>query len=142
MDDDFARALAFFTPPPDSWVYSGQRKIEAAGQWIWETLQGDFNTGQTTGQVVTGTVISMIPFVDQLCDIRDLVANCKKINEDDSDTWAWVALCLTLIGCFPVLGSLCKGGFKVLFLYLRKSHLDQLNNPGQLYRALEGAIGL
>ena len=142
MDDDFEKALAFFTPPPDSWVYSGQRKIEAAGQWIWETLQGDFNTGQTTGQVVTGTVISMIPFVDQLCDIRDLVANCKKINEDDSDTWAWVALCLTLIGCFPVLGSLCKGGFKVLFLYLRKSHLDQLNNPGQLYRALEGAIGL
>lgn len=142
MDDNFEKALAFFTPPPDSWVCSGQRKIEAAGQWIWETLQGDFNTGQTTGQVVTGTVISMIPFVDQLCDIRDLVANCKKINEDDSDTWAWVALCLTLIGCFPVLGSLCKGGFKVLFLYLRKSHLDQLNNPGQLYRALEGAIGL
>lgn len=66
----------------------------------------------------------------------------QKINEDDSDTWAWVALCLTLIGCFPVLGSLCKGGFKVLFLYLRKSHLDQLNNPGQLYHALEGAIGL
>ncbi|MQB54420.1 hypothetical protein DXU84_15530, partial [Rahnella sp. RcJ3] len=61
MDDDFEKALAFFTPPPDSWVCSGQRKIEAAGQWIWEILQGDFNTGQTTGQVVTGTVISMIP---------------------------------------------------------------------------------
>lgn len=63
----------------------------------------------------------MIPFVDQLCDVRDVVANCRKINSDASDKWAWVALVLTLIGLFPVLGSLAKGCCKILFAYGRKS---------------------
>ncbi|MFE8045369.1 hypothetical protein RBA64_00045, partial [Brenneria goodwinii] len=63
MDQQFNHALAFFTAAPDSWFSQGKKKIEACGQWIWETIQGDFNDNQTTGQVVTGTVISMIPFV-------------------------------------------------------------------------------
>ena len=85
-----------------------------------EFLQGDFNDDQTTAQMVTGTVISMIPFVDQICDVRDVVANCKKINQDSANKWHWVALALTLIGLFPTLGSLVKGCFKVLFAYGRK----------------------
>ena len=63
----------------------------------------------------------MIPIVDQICDVRDVVANCRKINQDTSNKWAWVALVLTLIGLFPVLGSLVKGCFKILFAYGRKA---------------------
>lgn len=80
-DTDLDRALAFYQPPPESWYSGIHKKIEATGQWIWETIQGDFNDNQSTGQVVTGTVISMIPLVDQICDVRDLVANCMKIKE-------------------------------------------------------------
>lgn len=115
MDKDLQNALAFYQPAPDGWLSGLSRKMEAAGEWIWETIQGDFNDNQTTGQVVAGTIISMIPLVDQICDIRDLVANSKKIKEDSNDTWAWVALALTLIGIFPVLGSLAKGGLKLVF---------------------------
>lgn len=115
MDKDLQNALAFYQPAPDGWFSGSTRKMEAAGKWIWETIQGDFNDKQTTGQVVTGTIISMIPLVDQICDIRDLVANSKKIKEDSNDTWAWVALALTLVGIFPVLGSLAKGGLKLIF---------------------------
>lgn len=120
MGQQFTHALAFFTAAPDNWFSQGKKKIEAYGQWIWETIQGDFNENQTTGQVVAGTVISMIPFVDQICDIRDLIANGRKINEDSGNTAAWVALALTLIGCIPVLGSFVKGAFKVMFLGIRK----------------------
>ncbi|HFE3559643.1 TPA: hypothetical protein ACF3IQ_004781 [Enterobacter hormaechei] len=115
MDQELQNALAFYQPAPDGWLSGLSRKMEAAGEWVWETIQGDFNDNQTTGQVVTGTIISMIPLVDQICDIRDLVANSKKIKEDSNDTWAWVALALTLIGIFPVLGSLAKGGLKLIF---------------------------
>ncbi|AVL20793.1 TPA: hypothetical protein SCR94_003269 [Enterobacter cloacae] len=117
MDQDLQNALAFYQPAPDGWFSGLSRKMEAAGVWVWETIQGDFNDNQTTGQVVTGTLISMIPLVDQICDVRDLIANSKNIKENSNDTWAWVALALTLVGIFPVLGSLAKGGLK---LVLRK----------------------
>ena len=106
MEQDLQNALAFYQPAPDGWFSGLSRKMEAAGVWVWETIQGDFNDNQTTGQVVTGTLISMIPLVDQICDIRDLVANSKKIKEDNNNVWSWVALVLTLLGLFPTFGSL------------------------------------
>jgi hypothetical protein len=118
--DELKNALAWFKAAPGNLYTAGKENLQAMAQWIWEVIQGDFNEDQTTAQVVTGTVISMIPFVDQICDVRDVVANCKKINDDTSNKWAWVALVLTLIGLFPTLGSLVKGGLKVLFAYGRK----------------------
>ena len=120
MWDELENALAWFGSAPEQWIRSRKQDLAAAAQWMWEVLQGDFNDDQTTAQVVTGTVISMIPLVDQVCDVRDVVANCKKINQDASNKWHWVALVLTLIGLFPTLGSLAKGCFKILFAYGRK----------------------
>jgi len=100
----------------------------AAAEWLWVVIQGDFADDPTTGQIVANTVISMIPFVDQVCDVRDIVANCMMIyeggdkdDEESSTFWNWVALVLTLIGLFPTLGSFFKGCFKVLFRYIRKA---------------------
>lgn len=120
MNDEFENALAWFTSAPREWVDSGKRNLAAAAEWIWQVLQGDFYEGASTAQVATGTVISMIPFVDQLCDVRDLVANCKKINDEPNNKWNWILLVLTLIGLFPTLGSLVKGCLKVAFASLRK----------------------
>lgn len=120
MNDDFENALAWFASAPAGWLKSGRKNLEAAAQWIWEVLQGDFNDDASTAQVATGTIISMIPFVDQICDIRDLVANCKKINSEPHSSWPWISLVLTLIGLFPSIGSLVKGCLKVMFATLRK----------------------
>lgn len=121
MWDQLKNALEWYGAAPQRWYLSAEQELSAAAEWLWTVLQGDFAEEQTTAQVVTGTVISMIPLVDQLCDVRDLVANCKKINEDSSNRWNWLALAFTLIGLFPVLGSLIKGLFKILFAYLRKA---------------------
>jgi hypothetical protein len=139
---EFESAMAWFAAAPakvkgsvDEALAAAQAELETctqavkdtvagAAQWSWAVIQGDFAEEQSTAQVVTGTVISMIPGVDQICDVRDIVANCKKIHtckEDEDSTWHWVALVLTLIGLFPVLGSLFKGCFKVLFRYVRKA---------------------
>lgn len=118
---EFTNALSWFAAAPARWLKSAEQDLSAAAQWIWEVIQGDFNDNQSTAQTVTSTVISMIPIVDQICDVRDVVANCRKINQDTSNKWAWVALVLTLIGLFPVLGSLVKGCFKILFAYGRKA---------------------
>ncbi|MFE0499694.1 hypothetical protein ACFW0P_02795 [Lysobacter soli] len=89
--------------------------------WLWEAIQGDFNPERSLGQVAFDTAISIIPGVDQVCDVRDLIANGKQINEDKTNVWAWVGLGLTLIGLFPSLGSLVKGVLKIFFLFIRRS---------------------
>lgn len=119
--DEFTNALEWYAAAPARWYESGKKDLQAAAEWIWTVLQGDFAEEQTTAQIVTGTIISIIPFVDQICDVRDLIACCRKIREDGSNKWAWIALVLTLIGLFPELGSLAKGGGKILFAYGRKS---------------------
>lgn len=94
---------------------------KSAWEWFWEAIQGDFNENRSTGQIVADAAISMIPLVDQVCDVRDLVANCKKLRQEPDDMWSWVALALTLIGLFPVLGSLVKGALKVIFSFIRRT---------------------
>lgn len=121
MWEELENALAWYAAAPSRWLSSAKQELAAAAEWLWVVLQGDFAEEQTTAQVVTGTVISMVPLVDQLCDVRDVVANCKKINQDADNKWNWVALALTLIGLFPTLGSLVKGCFKICFAYGRKA---------------------
>jgi len=120
MWEEFENALAWYAAAPVRWTQSAKQELSAAAEWIWIVLQGDFAEEQSTAQTITGTVISMIPLVDQICDVRDVVANCRKINQDTEDKFAWLALALTLIGLFPCLGSLAKGCLKIPFNYARK----------------------
>ncbi len=142
MDKELQHALSWFKAAPQRWYNGVTERAAAAAEWIWVVIQGDFAEEQSTAQVVTGTVISMIPLVDQICDVRDIVANCKKINEDTSNKWAWVALVLTLIGLFPTLGSLVKGCLKILFAYGRKAmlHAGKAALDADLWKAVSPYI--
>lgn len=107
-----------------AWATNDQEKAKEPSTnpfvWFWEAIEGDFNEDRSTGQLMTDAAISMIPLVDQICDVRDLVANCRKLIKDHTDVWAWVALALTLIGLFPTLGSLVKGVLKIFFAFVRR----------------------
>lgn len=143
--EELSNALAWFMVPVNGAVQKGKETANDIADWLWVVIQGDFATEPSTAQVVTGTVVSMIPLVDQICDVRDICANCKKINEDDSNPWAWVGLILTLIGLFPVLGSLFKGIFKVLLAPIRRFMMRPLSKAGKfsgslIYKAVEPAI--
>jgi hypothetical protein len=102
--------------------------------WFWEAIEGDFNENRTTGQILVDAGISMIPLIDQVCDVRDLIADCKKLDKDYKDFAAWTSLVLTLIGLFPSLGSLAKGVLKIFFAFIRR-------NGGLIVeKALDGAM--
>ncbi|WP_130802876.1 hypothetical protein [Acinetobacter ihumii] len=142
---ELTNALAWFTAPVNDAIKKGQETAADIAEWLWVVLQGDFAKDQTTAQIVTGTVISMIPFVDQVCDVRDLCANATKIKEDSNNPWAWVGLILTLIGLFPVLGSLFKGIFKVILAPIRRFMLKPATKGlkftgGNIYKFAEPAI--
>lgn len=121
-----------------AWATNDQRPEEETSgnvwEWFWQAIQGDFNEDRSTGQIVVDAAISLIPLVDQVCDVRDLIANCKKLREDVSDTWAWVALALTLIGLFPFLGSFVKGVLKVFFAFVRRT------GSAAIGKAVDGAM--
>ncbi|MGP9513293.1 hypothetical protein ACT3RN_11960 [Psychrobacter sp. AOP5-GZ1-6] len=142
---ELSNALAWFMAPVNGAAQKGKETANDIADWLWVVIQGDFASEPSTAQVVTGTVVSMIPLVDQICDVRDICANCKKINEDDSNPWAWIGLILTLIGLFPVLGSLFKGIFKVLLAPIRRFMMRPLSKAGKfsgslIYKTVEPAI--
>ncbi|MEI2514240.1 hypothetical protein [Acinetobacter soli] len=142
---ELTNALAWFTAPVNDAIKKGKETAADIAEWLWVVLQGDFVEDQTTAQIVTGTVISMIPFVDQICDVRDICANATKIKEDSNNPWAWVGLILTLIGLFPVLGSLFKGIFKVILAPIRRFMLKPATKGlkftgGNIYKLAEPAI--
>lgn len=88
--------------------------------WFWGVLQGDFNEDPSLSQTIVGSVITLIPVIDQIGDIRDIIANLHQLSKDSSDKWKWIALAITLIGLIPVLGSALKGVFKTLARSLRE----------------------
>lgn len=142
---ELTNALAWFTAPVNDAIKKGKETAADIAEWLWVVLQGDFAEDQSTAQIVTGTVISMIPFIDQICDVRDLCANSVKIKEDSNNPWAWVGLILTLIGLFPVLGSLFKGIFKVILAPIRRFMLKPATKGlkftgGNIYKLAEPAI--
>lgn len=142
---DLLNALATITAPVNKVIQKGQETLTDIADWLWVVIQGDFAEEQSTAQIVTGTVISMIPFVDQICDVRDICANCSKIKEDKENSWAWIGLILTLIGLFPVLGSLFKGIFKVMLAPVRRFMLKPGTKAlkftgGNIYKIAEPTI--
>ena len=125
-----AQVLPFYTPPPPAWYDPLIAAPKKSAIWLWQALQGDFNEHPTTGQVVVDTAISMIPGVDQVCDARDLIANCRKVDANPYSIAAWFCLGLALIGCFPELGSLSKGCVKVMLLSARRQHWLAMGKGG------------
>jgi hypothetical protein len=102
-------------------MQAGQAMVDGA-TWLAGALQGDFNKSPTTGQMITGGIISMIPVVDQVCDVRDIVANCLNLSDPKAreDTENWVALGLTCVGFVPLAGSAVKTVGKVALRHAGK----------------------
>ena len=111
-----ANAVALVEAGDTSLLDEAGSLAASAGDWLWGTLQGDFNENPSTSQIVVGSIISMIPVIDQIMDCRDVCANVMVLTDDDkaNDTNGWIALTLTGIGFIPVLGSAVKGVGKVI----------------------------
>jgi hypothetical protein len=122
----------------------GEKKPEEIGklEWIWLALQGDFNEERTAGQIGFDMAVSLIPFVDTVCDIRDLVANLKAYKKEPDNKLRLFFIVLTIIGFIPEIGSLVKGVVKIVFVYLRNyiRRIDDILNISKLTRAMDRVL--
>jgi hypothetical protein len=102
--------------------------VGGALSWVWDLLIGDFNDNPDVAQTIIGSLIGLIPVVDQACDIRDLIANLIALTYhrryDEFDPW--FNLVITLIGAIPELGSVLKGVGKLVRKGVSKLPIDDL----------------
>jgi hypothetical protein len=111
--------------------------LDAVGIWLWDTAQGDFNKDQSVSQIAVNAVLGLIPIVDQILDVRDIIAGLKDIIEFymedeeeqkkhkdvlglDYETWIWINVFIIAIGCIPEVGSAVKGVLKGVIYYLKQ----------------------
>ena len=129
----------------EAWgIVHGQAKPEdkGVGLWLWEAIQGDFQEDRSAGQIAADMVISLIPIVDTICDIRDLCANIRAYRKDPSNKLILFFIALTIIGFFPEIGSVVKGVVKIAFVYIRKylRRAEDLLDATKLGRATNLAL--
>jgi hypothetical protein len=111
------------------------------GEWIWGALQGDFNAERTGGQIGFDMVVSLIPIVDTLCDLRDLCANVRAYRKDPTNKITLFFIATTVIGFFPEIGTVVKSALRVVWIYLKPlvKHADDLTNISKLTAAANRA---
>lgn len=121
------------TPEPLAQASSdaSQSVFESIWDWLWGTLQGDFNKEASLSQIAVNTVLGLIPLVDQVLDVRDIIAGLKDIieyyMEDEQkqarhesvlgvryEIWIWINVFIIALGCIPEVGSAVKGVLRAL----------------------------
>jgi hypothetical protein len=111
------------------------------GEWIWGALQGDFNADRSAGQIGFDMVVSLIPLVDTVCDLRDLCANVRQYKKDPSNKVTLFFITTTIVGFFPEIGTVAKSVLRLVWVYLRPliRHADDVLNLEKLTAAANRA---
>lgn len=93
------------------------RNISESADWVWGILKGDFEENPATSQIIGRMILTMIPGIDQLADVQDIVNILYRLiwKREYDDKWNWILLVIRLIGLILVLGSLAKGLLKLVF---------------------------
>lgn len=124
-------------------VNGGEKPEEMGiGEWIWGALSGDFEENRSAGQIGFDMVVSLIPLVDTVCDIRDLCANIRAYRKEPNNKLILFFIALTIIGFIPEIGSIVKGVVKILFVYIRKylKDVSEITQTDKLIKATSKAV--
>jgi hypothetical protein len=107
-------------------------------------IVGDFNDNPTFWNTIGQVAIGVVPYAGQAADIRDIIANVKKLHEGGyKDPDAWINLVLTGIGIIPGLGDTIKAVGKGSKGAIRKALSGALKNADKVLRpALGKAKGM
>ena len=107
-----------------------------AGDWIWGTVQGNFNEKMSVSQIVVDAVIGMIPLLGDVTAVRDLIAvslGMAGSEEKRESVLEWVTIVILLLALIPVLGGVIKGVGK---LVVRAAKMATKASPTAVLRIL------
>jgi len=121
-------------------IESGAGKVFDIKKEILEgAVVGDFNENPTIWNTIGQVAIGFVPYAGQVADIRDIVANVKKLHETGyKDPDAWINLGLTAIGIIPGVGDAIKAAGKGSKGAIRKGLSSVLKNADNILRPVLG----
>lgn len=91
---------------------------EDISKFCKDLILGDFEDNPSNAAMVIGGLISLIPVVDQIMDVRDVSGMIFRINRKGIKNCGkddWFGLALAAFGCIPEVGSLFKTIVKPLY---------------------------
>lgn len=115
-------------------------------QFCQDLILGEFEETPSNAALVVGGLISLIPVVDQIMDVRDVCAmiyRTNKIGVKNCKTDHWVDFAITAVGVIPTVGSLFKGAVKPLWKNRRVWKFSTQRGQALIERSLgmsKGAI--
>jgi hypothetical protein len=85
--------------------------------WLWGVIAGNFDDRpQSTSQIIVSGIISMVPGIDQVMDVRDTLGSLFKLSHESGRTTDnIVELAFTLVGLVPTAGSAGRMGLRLLY---------------------------
>ena len=91
--------------------------LAETGDWLWGVIAGNFdNRPQSTSQVIVSGVISMVPGIDQVMDVRDVLGTLFKMSpESGRTTDNAIEMAFTMVGLVPTVGSAGRMGLRLIF---------------------------
>jgi len=93
--------------------------IDDCVQFLEDLILGDFNEDQMVSAQVIGGLISLIPIIDQVMDVRDVSGSLYRINKHGGMAKATldekIGLGFAAFGVIPEVGSAFKTVFKPLY---------------------------
>jgi hypothetical protein len=94
-----------------------RQALADTGDWLWGVIAGNFDDRpQSTSQIIVAGVISMVPGIDQVMDVRDVLGSLFKMSHASGRTEDnTIELAFTLIGLVPTVGSAGRMGLRLLF---------------------------
>lgn len=98
--------------------------IDDIRKFCKDLIVGDFENEPSNAAMVIGGLISLVPIVDQVMDVRDVAGMLYRINAKGGFKNATpddcVDLALAAFGCIPEVGSVMKTGIKPLWKSRKK----------------------
>jgi hypothetical protein len=119
---------------------------EEPGFWgsIGGGLMGEFREDPTYAMMGVDLGVSLIPILDQVSDVRDIIAHLYYLifRKQYDRFMRWVGLVFTLIGLIPEVGSAIKSASKFIIRGIGEalSHLGEILRP--LQRLLPDIVNL
>ncbi len=93
--------------------------IDDCVQFLEDLILGDFNEQQMVSAQIVGGVISLVPVLDQVMDVRDVSANLYRVNKQGGFANATleqkIDFGFAAFGVIPEVGSAFKTVFKPLY---------------------------
>jgi len=111
----------------------GAQAVEGGGSFIASVLLGDFERDPSVAAILVRTGLTLIPGVDQVADVQDVIANLWHLNENIKDTGAWFGLLATSVGLVPLAGSAVKGVLKLVHMGAKEVPFSAFGRLGEAF---------